>query len=425
MHPRQHEIRRTLAAMAAAVAFASCQSAGRGPAVPRSPDASRAAPDRLPVSSAFLLDVDNRPGLFPNHVAVHAFADGFQRSEFLPSRPAPEIDVLRATEVLQRVLNAWPVPLRGHSYTIQAVEADAPVLQAYGAGRLDATSALLAGLGLLESELAALLALAVARTELDHPARFLQSAPRAFHEGIARAGARGVPEEGVRPALSASNLIARLPSFGFAAPMATEITEADAMASFYLDAAGAGPGALAGALGKLTAFDRRTAGSFRETPAYAAGLVDPARIRRILRTTSIVLRNSAARLGLGRRGEVRAGFQPLWIARYGPLVNIIGVFTLAPTEDPARLGNLNLRIAGRRAIFSERSAEVLYPGTSVAVVYSGRLPEQVSLDLIAAADYGPVLDGIAEWRLSDAILFDRRGGSTAAAPRAHGSLSAP
>ena len=399
MHPRQHEIRRTLAAMAAAVVFASCQSAGRGPAVPRSPDPSRAAPDRLPVSSAFLLDVDNRPGLFPNHVAVQAFADGFQRSEFLPSRPAPEIDALRATEVLQRVLNAWPVPLRGHSYTIQAVEADAPVLQAYGAGRLDATSALLAGLGLLDSELSALLALAVARTELDHPARFLQSAPRAFHEG--------------------------LPSFGFAAPMAREIIEADAMASFYLDAAGAGPGALAAALGKLAAFDRRTAGSFRETPAYAAGLVDPARIRRILRTTSIVLRNSAARLGLGRRGEVRAGFQPLWIARYGPLVDIIGVFTLAPTEEPARLGNLNLRIAGRRAIFSERSAEVLYPGTSVAVVYSGRLPEQVSLDLIAAADYGPVLHGIAEWRLSDAVLFDRRGGSTAAAPRANASLSAP
>lgn len=141
-------------------------------------------------------------------MAVQAFADGFQGSEFLPSRRAPEIDDLRATELLQRVLNAWPVPLRGHSYTIQAVEADAPVLQAYGAGRLDATSTLLAGLGLLDSELSALLALAVARTELDHPARFLQSAPRAFHEGIARAGARGVPEEGVRPALSASNLAA-------------------------------------------------------------------------------------------------------------------------------------------------------------------------------------------------------------------------
>lgn len=384
---------------------------GARPAPAPIPPPSSPPPLLLPLDRASVLDVDNAPASFPDSVVVAAFADGFQRSGFLPSRRARGVGALRLNQVLRRVLDTWPVPLRGYAYTTQVVESDLPVLFPYGAGRLDATSALLSELGLIDSELAALLALAVARTELAHPVRYLAAAPDGFRSAAARADAR----------FSAANLIAGLDEFSFAVPSERELVEADALASFWLAsqpaAAGTGPGVLAAAFGKLAAFHRRAGDSLRDQPAHPLSVIAPARIRRVLRTTSIVLHDSAARLGLGRRGEVRAGFQPLFIARYGPLVDIVGVFTLGPAERPARLGHLNLRIVGRRAIFSESSADFLYPGTSVPVVYSGRLPEHLSLDLIAAADYGPVLDRVAEWRVSDATLFDRRGGSTAASPR--------
>ena len=411
---------KAIAAVAAALLLAACRSGGPVPPPvppPQTPEPPRQDPEELTAGSAQLLSVINRPSLFPEHTALAAFADGFQRSTFLPSTRGSDRDTSRAEETLDRVLSRWPAPLRGYHYTVQVVETDYPVAWAYGAGRIDLTSNLVSGLGLSDSELEALVARAVAHTELQHQRAFLTAAPRGFHEDIAVLEAIRDGENDAPPPVWASSLIARQKDFGYAKIGTAANYEADALASFYLESTGIGLPELASALGKLRAFERRTAGLYRNEPAYRATRVDPSRIRRLVETSSMLLRDANARIGTGRNGEVRAGFQPLWTSRYGPLVHILAVLTLGPAEQASRIGDLFLQMDGEEVVFADRSADELQPATSVAVLYRGQVGEQIPLGQMGEAALRPSLERIHRWTAARAVLFDPAGGSAAASAR--------
>ena len=427
--PTRSAFRSVAAVLAAAALVSGCRSAApAGPVVPAAPSVPAAAadpgPDPLPVSAAGILGVVNRPALLPGSCLMEGFSNGFQRSSFLSSRPGTASDDLRVQRLLDRVLAGWPVPLRGFPYSVRVVRSDVPAGWSYGAGHLDTTTALVSGVGLTDVELEALLAHLVARTELLQQLPFLSAAPDAFHADAAETCDAATRLEDDPPPLAAAAHVARMTDFSFAVFDGMADLDADELAALYLDAAGPGRGVLAAAFGKVAAFDRRTAGRHRGHPAFRATLPAPDRIRRILRTSSLLLHDARASLGTARGGAVRAGFQPVAISRYGPLVVVAAVVTTAPLAGSACLGVLHLRIAGRRAIFPDRSTNRLYAGTSAPVLYRGRLPESASLDLIADARFGPALHGVGRWAPVDAVLFDPAGGSVSAVPQGRSTVPA-
>lgn len=391
------------------ILLASLCACSPGLPPPRTPGelAIRTAPARA-------LAVLNRAAALEDHAAEAEFARGFQASLFHPNTPGTPAQQARVRRIMRKVLRAWPVPLRGYDYSVSVDRTRMPNAFAYGDGRLGFTTGMLDGLGMTDTELEMIMAHEVAHTELRHSNRMRKVVLRGAAINAAVLGfALGMDTDW---AWLTADMVSQITNFGFAGFSRDREREADALARFYLDSAGIGARPAETGFGKMLAFRRRHGARFAEYDAYATHPATPERIGRARDTETLRIDDWRASVGYDRHGQIRAGFQPVFLSRYGSEVDVIGVLTTPPYDTRRPVGSLYVRLGGRLLEFRERTAENTDPGTSAPVIFRGRLPEGIGLADLAGAAAGPAIAGVERWERQDLNLYDRDAGSAWAKP---------
>ena len=394
---------------AAAAVLASIYACSPGLAPPRSPAevALRTDPERA-------LAVFNRAAALEDHAAEVVFARGFQASLFHPNTPGTPAQHARVRRIMRKVLRAWPVPLRGYDYSVSVDRTAMPNAVAYGDGRLAFTTGILDGLGMTDTEIEMIMAHEVAHTELRHSNRMRKILLRGLMVNAAALGfALGMDTDW---AWLTAEMVTQITNFGFAGFSRDREREADALARFYLDSVGIGARPAVTGFGKLLAFKQRHGARFSEYAAYASHPPTLERIDRARDTETLRINDWRAAIGYDAHGQIRGGFQPVFLSRYGSEVDVIGVLTTPPYDTRRPVGSLYVRLGGRLLEFRERTAENTDPGTSAPVVFRGRLPEGIGLAELAEASAGPAIAGIERWERQDLNLYERDIGSVWAKP---------
>lgn len=376
---------------------------------PRSPAelAIRTNPERA-------LTVFNRAAALEDHAAEAEFARGFQASLFHPNTPGTPAQHARVRRIMRKVLRAWPVPLRGYDYSVTVERTAMPNAFAYGDGRLGFTTGMLDGVGMTDAELEMIMAHEVAHTELRHSNRMRKVVLRGQMINAAALGfALGMDTDW---AWLTAEMVTQITNFGFAGFSRDREREADALARFYLDSVGIGPRPAATGFGKMLAFKHRHGARFSEYAAYASHPPTPERIDRARDTETFRIDDWRASVGYDTHGQIRAGFQPVFLSHYGSEVDVIGVLTTPPYDTRRPVGSLYVRLGGRLLEFRERTAENTDPGTSAPVVFRGGLPEGVGLADLADAAFGPQIAGVERWERQDLNLYAPGVGSVWAKP---------
>ena len=397
---------RTFAGAACLASLCAC-STGLPP--PRTPAelAVRTDPGRA-------LAVFNRAAALEDHAAEAEFARGFQASLFHPNTPGTPAQHARVRRIMRKVLRAWPVPLRGFDYSVSVDRTPMPNAFAYGDGRLGFTTGMLDGVGMTDAEIEMIMAHEVAHTELRHTNRMRKIWLRGQAINAAALGlALGADSDW---AWLTAEAVTQLTGFGFAGFNRDHEREADALARFYLDSAGIGARPAATGFGKLLAFRNRSGARFSEYAAYATHPPTRERIDRARDTETLRIDDWRASVGYDAQGQIRAGFQPVFLSRYGSEVDVIGVLTTPHYDTRRPVGSLYVRLGGRLLEFRERTAENTEPGTSAPVVFRGRLPEGVELADLADAPSGPQIPSVERWEPHDLNLYRRDIGSAWAKP---------
>ena len=392
-----------------AIVIASIGACSHGLTPPRSPAelALRTDPERA-------LAVFNRAAALEDHAAEVVFARGFQASLFHPNTPGTPAQHARVRRIMRKVLRAWPVPLRGYDYSVSVDRTAMPNAVAYGDGRLAFTTGILDGLGMTDTEIEMIMAHEVAHTELRHSNRMRKILLRGLMVNAAALGfALGMDTDW---AWLTAEMVTQITNFGFAGFSRDREREADALARFYLDSVGIGARPAVTGFGKLLAFKQRHGARFSEYAAYASHPPTPERIDRARDTETLRINDWRAAIGYDAHGQIRGGFQPVFLSRYGSEVDVIGVLTTPPYDTRRPVGSLYVRLGGRLLEFRERTAENTDPGTSAPVVFRGRLPEGIGLAELAEASAGPAIAGIERWERQDLNLYEREIGSVWAKP---------
>jgi len=282
----------------------------------------------------------------------------------------PLVDVERQEEVERvgaRVLNGWPVPLKGYRYRFQVVDDDAVNAMAVPTGYIFVTRGLLDALE-SENELAAILAHEIAHVESRHSYRLWRNAQTtAGWMGVISAVA-GVTDN------VADDIVTAMASFAsnlfLAGHGRDRERESDLFASFYLHEMQIGDQPLLSSFKKLK-FARDLVDPFGGGGGLFASHPDIE--ERLARASATVTQPFSAENvfnGLDDDGAIVATLRFDVQRLYARELDVIATLsTTANLGEEDNVNTVNVRVGGQRLELKERTAEKIYPSDEVSAVF--------------------------------------------------------
>lgn len=292
---------------------------------------------------------------------------GFGReTERVPPASNPLVD-----RVARRVLDEWPVPLRGYRYQFQVVDNDDLDAHAFPTGQIFMTRGLLEATE-TEAELAAILAHEIAHVESGHTYRIQRNMRNwsmwmnlLLDVDINRANT---------PAAWFDDPVSSLIAFGVQRSMSgheqDREREADLFASFYLDSQNIGDQPLLNVFRKLK-FAAEAHNPFGESGGmFASHPHIDERLARASTTRTERFPPNTVFYGTRRDGTLvamlRFDVQRLYRNHLDVVVTLLATEALGKPDD---VGTLTLRMAGQPLKLGERTAEKIFPGTAVSAIF--------------------------------------------------------
>ena len=266
-----------------------------------------------------------------------------------------------------RVLDNWPIPLKGYRYRFQVVDADEINAFAVPTGYIFVTRGLLESLETNE-ELEAILAHEIAHVETRHSYRLFRNAQNVSRWlGIA-AALTGLSDN------EADDLVASMLAFTanifLTGHGRDREREADMFASFYLSDAGIGDRPLLNAFKKLKfardAYDPfgRGGGLFSTHPH-----IDE-RLARATSTETGGFAREEVFNGLNDDGALVATLRFDVQRLFGRELEVVATLsTTAELGEADNVNTLNVRVGGQRLELKERTAERVFPSDEVSAVF--------------------------------------------------------
>ena len=282
----------------------------------------------------------------------------------------PHVDIERQDEVERvgsRVLEEWPVPLKGYRYRFQVVDADEINAFAVPTGYIFMTRGLLESLE-TEEELAAILAHEIAHVESRHSYRLWRNAQKAsLWSGIALAVA-GATDNVVDDIVTL--MVAFSANLFLTGHGRDREREADLFASFYLNEIGVGDEPLVSSFKKLQ-FARDTYDPFGSGGGLFATHPDiEERLAKASATVTQSFPKDEVFQGLNDDGMLVATLRFDVQRLFGRELDVVA--TLSTTAELGKEDNVNtlkVRVDGRELELKERTAEKIYPSDEVSAVF--------------------------------------------------------
>ena len=268
----------------------------------------------------------------------------------------------------QRVLDRWPVPLKGYRYRFQVVDSEDINAFAVPTGYIFMTRGLLESLE-SDNEVAAILAHEIAHVESRHSYRRWRNAQRAS----TIAGIVGIFAGGTDNAVD--DIIATMTSFAANLFMAghgrDREREADLFASFYLNETDAGDRPLLNSFRKLK-FARDAHDPFGDGGGglFASHPHIDERLDRASATTTASFPEDDVFQGLTDDGELVATMRFDVQRLFQNELDVVATLSTTPElgeEDD--VNTINVRVAGQRIRLRERTAEKIFPSDEVSAVF--------------------------------------------------------
>ena len=267
----------------------------------------------------------------------------------------------------RRVLDQWPVPLKGYRYRFQVVDADDINAFAVPTGYIFVTRGLLEALE-TEEELAAILAHEIAHVESRHSFRMWRNAQKtSFWTGLALAAA-GVTDT------AADDIVVAMTAFTTQLFMAghgrDREREADLFASFYLNEREIGDRPLLTAFRKLK-FARDAYDPFgRGGGLFASHPHIDERLDKASATQTVPFPPDAVFRGVRRNGALVATLRFDVQRLYRNELDVVGTLsTTAELGEEDNVNTLTVRVAGQPLELRERTAEKIFPSDEVSAVF--------------------------------------------------------
>ena len=282
----------------------------------------------------------------------------------------PDADGDRQAQVERvgrRVLDEWPVPLKGYRYRFQVVDADEVNAMAVPTGYIFVTRGLLEAIE-TEEELAAILAHEIAHVESRHSYRIWRNAQKtSFWTGLALAAA-GVTDT------AADDIVAAMTAFTAQLFMAghgrDREREADLFASFYLNDREIGDRPLLTAFRKLK-FARDAHDPFgRGGGLFASHPHIDERLDKASATQTAPFPPDAVFQGTRGNGALVATLRFDVQRLYRNELDVVATLsTTAELGEEDNVNTLNLRVGGQELELRERTAEKIFPSDEVSAVF--------------------------------------------------------
>ena len=268
----------------------------------------------------------------------------------------------------QRVLDGWPVPLKGYRYRFQVVDSDDINAFAVPTGHIFMTRGLLESLE-TDDEVAAILAHEIAHVESRHSYRIWRNAQRASAiVGIVGLFARGTKNV-------ADDIVATMMSFTANLFMAghgrDRERESDLFASYYLNEADVGDQPLLNSFRKLK-FARDARDPFGEGGGglFATHPHIEERLDKASDTVTASFLEDDVFQGLTAGGELVATLRFDVQRLFENELDLIATLSTTPElgeEDD--VNTINIRVGGKRVQLRERTAEKIFPSDEVSAVF--------------------------------------------------------
>jgi Zn-dependent protease with chaperone function len=316
----------------------------------------------------------------------------------------PQVDVERQEEVERvgaRVLDGWPVPLKGYRYRFQVVDADDVNAFAVPTGYIFITRGLLDALE-SEDELAAILAHEIAHVESRHSYRMWRnSQTTAGWMGViaAVAGATdNVADDIVTTMLSfTTNLF-------LAGHGRDRERESDLFASFYLHEMQIGDQPFLSVLKKLKfardaydPFGSGGGGLFASHPHIEE------RLAKASATVTQPFSGNDVFHGLDDDGTLVATLRFDVQRLFGRELDVVATLsTTAELGEQDNVNTLNVRVAGQRLEFKERTAEKIFPSDEVSAVFRNDRASSLIQAPIESVDMN--LRNVARWERASPVI---------------------
>ena len=268
----------------------------------------------------------------------------------------------------QRVLDGWPVPLKGYRYRFQVIDSDDINAFAVPTGYIFMTRGLLESLE-SDNEVAAILAHEIAHVESRHSYRIWRNAQRAS----AIAGIVGLLAGGTDNA--ADDIVAVMTSFTASLFMAghgrDRERESDIFASYYLNKADAGDQPLLNAFRKLK-FARDARDPFGEGGGglFATHPHIEERLDKASGTVTASFLEDDVFQGLTDDGELVATLRFDVQRLFENELDVIATLSTTPElGDDDNVNTINILVAGQRIQLRERTAEKIFPSDEISAVF--------------------------------------------------------
>ena len=267
-----------------------------------------------------------------------------------------------------RVLDSWPVPLKGYRYRFQVVDSDDVNAFAVPTGYIFMTRGLLHSLE-SDNEVAAILAHEIAHVESRHSYRIWRNAQRASTvTGIVGIFAGGTDT-------NVDDIIAVMTSFTANLFMAghgrDREREADLFASFYLTETDVGDRPLLNAFRKLK-FARDAHDPFGDGAGglFATHPHIEERLDRASATTTASFLEENVFQGVTDNGELVATLRFDVQRLFQNELDVIATLSTTPElSEEDDVNTINVRVAGQRIQLRERTAEKIFPSDEVSAVF--------------------------------------------------------
>ena len=258
----------------------------------------------------------------------------------------------------QRVLNQWPMPLKGYNYRFYVDSCRHRNAWALPAGHISVSRGLIDALE-TEDQLAAVLAHEIAHVEHRHGYRKWRNYRNRALIGAALVGFASATENAFDDLAAITyNIVAQLNLF---AHSRDREREADLAASMYLHRAGLGDGPMRQMFRKLGG----GGGGLRSTHPHLAE-----RIARAGTTETQAFPDTEVFHGLNQRGETVAILRFDLQRRFGNELSVIATLTATDRLDERdNINNIKLRSGGRQLTLNETTAEQIYPRRRVSAVF--------------------------------------------------------
>jgi len=276
-------------------------------------------------------------------------------------------DQERIASIGNRVLDNWPVPLKGYRYQFQVVDTDQINAFAVPTGYIFVTRGLLESLE-TDDEVEAILAHEIAHVESRHSYRLFRNQRNVSRWSGFAAALAGATDNEVDDVVT---LMASLASNIFMAGHGRDRErEADTYASFYLSHVGIGDAPLVTAFKKLKfshdAYDPfgNGGGLFSTHPDISE------RLNRATFTATEVFPEGAVFNGLNKSGSLVATLRFDVQRLFGRELDVIATLsTTAELGEADNVNTLNVRVNGQRLELKERTAERVFPSDEVSAVF--------------------------------------------------------